>query len=106
VVVKVQVLLLPAASRAVEVTGVEPSGKAEPEGGTLVVVTRPQQTAAITVQATGKELAPAGALVEKLAGQAMLGGCVSRTVTVKAQVATPALLLAVQVTTFVPMGKS
>jgi hypothetical protein len=106
VMVKVQVLLLPAASRAVQVTRFAPTGKNEPEGGTQLVETTPQLSVTLAAKNTRTEFEPNGALVLKLAGQVVTGACAPRTMILKEQLVVPAALLAVQLTTFVPTGKS
>src|SRR5258708_7364015 len=86
VTVNVQTLVLPLLSVAVLVTVVTPTGKAEPLAGTLTrLVTLPQVSLAVTTKVTLLEHWPAAALTRMLAGQVIVGGWVSRTVTVKVQ---------------------
>jgi hypothetical protein len=106
VTVNVQVAVLPAASVAVDVTVVVPTGKKLPDAGTLTTVTPGQLSLAVTLKLT---TAPHWfGLFETviLAGQVIAGGCVSFTVTVNVQeVALPAASVAVDVTVVVPTGK-
>src|SRR5437867_2488842 len=83
VTVKVQVLVLPLASRAVLVTVVTPSGKVLPLGGVLVRLVTPQLSVAVTVKVTLLRVQrPGSAGSTKLAGQVITGFCVSVTLTV------------------------
>ena len=85
VTVNVQTLLLPLASRATFVTIVTPGGKILPEAGVEVITGLVSQMSdAVTVKVTG---VPAGVphSTTRFAGHMMLGGMVSRTVTVKLQ---------------------
>ena len=101
--VKLQVAVLPDASVAVHVTVVVPSGKHEPEGGLHATVTPGQLSVATVVKlATAHGLVTVGVVTVTLAGQVIVGGWVSFTVTVKAQLGPSAL---VQVTVVVPFGK-
>ena len=102
VTVKLQLRELPAASVAVEVTIVVPSGKTEPEAGLLETVGMEQLSLAVTVKFTTAEHAPEGAFTVMLDGQAMFGACVSLTVTLKLQVGPAGL---VQVTVVSPAAK-
>ena len=82
VTVKPQVAVLPAVSVAVQVTFVVPALNVDPDGGVQVVVTPGQLSLAVGEKATGP-----GAGLTTLAGQVMVGGCVSFTVTVNEQLA-------------------
>jgi hypothetical protein len=100
VMVKVQFAVFPEASVAVQVTVVVPTGNVEPLGGEHAAVAPGQLSVGVgVVYVTG-----AGELPNMLilAGQVMLGGCVSVTVTVNMQLG-PAE--AVQVTVVVPTVK-
>jgi len=90
--VKLQLAMLPAASVAVHVTVVVPAGNVEPDGGLHTVVITPGQLS-VTVGA-GKVTAVllesgqvCAATTVTGAGQVMVGGCVSLTVTVKEHIA-------------------
>ena len=106
VTVKVQLLLLPAESVAVHVTGVVPVPKVEPVGGLQVTVTPAQLSVAAGAYPTTCVHRPGALLVAILAGQTTTGGSVSLTVTVKLQLLVlPAASVAVQLTGVVPMPK-
>src|SRR5205823_1627513 len=83
VTVKVHVAVLPAPFVAVQVTGVVPNGNAEPDGGTQLVVTPGQLSVVGAAKLTIKLVWPAAALATMFVEQAIVGGCVSLTVTVK-----------------------
>ncbi len=99
---------MPEVSVAVQVTVVVPAANAEPEGGTQTTDTPGQlsaETGAAKLTATLKSPALT-VLVMMLAGQAIVGNCVSTTVTAKAQL--DLLLTAsetVHVTVVVPFAK-
>jgi hypothetical protein len=77
-----------------------------PEAGTLTTVTPGQLSVATTVQVTTAVHDPIGVVAVILAGQVILGACVSFTVTVNVQVAVlPDASVAVDVTVVVPLGK-
>src|SRR5262245_39554984 len=82
VTVKVQLLVLPAASAAVQVTGVVPVPKLEPDGGVQLTVTPGQLSLAFAAQSTICLHCPEAVLVTTLPGQSRIGGSVSVTVTV------------------------
>jgi hypothetical protein len=107
VTVKLQVLVLPAWSVAVEVTTVHPSENCEPEGGLEVTFTVPQPPEAVTWKLTVAEHWPGSVFWLTLQGQVMVGlEVVPFTVTVKVQVAVlPAASVAVEVTVVVPTTK-
>jgi len=107
VMVKVQVLVLPAASVAMQVTGVVPNGKVEPDGGLQLAVTPGQLSVTIGAgKLTGKEFAPTAALATILAGQVIAGGWESLTVTVNAHsLVFPDASVATQFTVVTPFGK-
>ena len=102
VTLKVQLFVFPAASVAVAVTVVVPTGKAEPDAGLLTIVGAPQLSLPVTVKFTTAEQVPTGALTVISAGQEMLGSSSSVTLTVKLQLG-PAEL--VQVTVVSPTPK-
>src|SRR5438552_1209040 len=84
-----------------------PTGKSE--GALLVTVTGPQLSATIGVPRVTLVAPhrPAEALTVTRAGQEMVGGCVSLTITVCGQVTLlPWLSVTVQITVLVPTGKS
>ena len=83
VTLKVQLCELPAASVAVAVTIVVPTGKTEPDAGLLMTVGTPQLSVAFTVKFTVAEHEPEGAFTVISAGQEIFGFCVSLTVTLK-----------------------
>ena len=107
VTVNVHVLLLPLLSRAVLVTVVTPMGNARPLGGLLVRLVTAQLSVALTVNVTLLTHTPGAALTVIGPGQLIAGGCVSSTVTVKAQVLVlPVGSRAVLVTVVVPTGNA
>jgi hypothetical protein len=107
VTVKVQVPLLPLLSRAVLVTVVVPTGKANPLKGKLVTLVIAQLSVAVTTNVTLLVHRPGAALTVRFAGHVSCGGCVSLTVTVKVHVLLlPPLSLTVLVTIVVPRGKA
>lgn len=107
VTAKLHVETLPAASVAVQVTVVVPTGKAEPDGGWQTTLTPGQLSVALTVKVTVADEAAGAAATVMSAGQVMTGGCWSSTVTVKVQwLALPAASVAVQVTVVVPIGNA
>src|SRR5215218_5176745 len=69
VTVNEQVLVLPAASFAVTLTVVTPTGKAEPDAGVLVMVTAETASLALTLKLTAAEEAPGAAATTMSAGQ-------------------------------------
>jgi hypothetical protein len=94
-------------SVAVLFTVVVPTGNAEPLEGVLIMVETPQLSVAVTVNVTLLVHWPAAALTVMLAGQTMLGGWLSLTVTVKLQVLVlPWISVAVLLTVVVPTGKA
>ena len=105
----VQLVALPLGSVAVLVTVVVPTGKVLPLAGVLITFGAPQLSVALTLKVTLLRLHwPASALKSKLAGQVIMGLCVSVpiTVTVKVQVLVlPMASVAVLVTVVVPVGK-
>src|ERR1041385_8264225 len=86
VTVKVHVLALPLLSRAVLVTVVVPSGNAKPLAGLLLTLVTVQLSVAVTLNVTLLVHPPGAGFTVRFAGQVMLGGCVSVTVTVKVHV--------------------
>ena len=113
VTVKAQVLVLPLASVAVQVTVVVPSGNIEPLAGLQLMLEPGQLSLALAVKFTCawqsplRLSAPVLVVVVMLAGQVATGGSLSTTVTVKLQMALwPCASLAVQLTVLVPTRKS
>ena len=90
VTLKLQEAVLPEASVAVHVTVVVPTGKVEPDGGTQAAVTPGQLSLAVGGGKVTVPLVASGqvcaATVVTLAGQVIVGGWVSLTVTVKEHV--------------------
>jgi hypothetical protein len=82
VTLKLQVAEFPAASLAVAVTVVVPTGKTEPDGGLLVTFGTEQLSVALTIKLTMAAHEPTGALTTMSAGQLMLGAVLSITVIV------------------------
>src|ERR1043166_6662014 len=105
VTVCVQLLVLPCTSTAVQSTVLVPSGNCV---GALLVTLATAQLSAVTGLPRLRLLIvqePAGALVRMLAGQAIVGSWVSRTITVCAQLLLlPWTSTTVQVTRLVPTG--
>jgi hypothetical protein len=92
--------ILPAASVALQVTVVVPTGKLDPEDGVQVIVGEAVQlSVAVGVKLTFAAHCPTAVVVVMLVGQAMVGACVSLTVTVKLQLAPPPAALHVTVVT-------
>jgi hypothetical protein len=103
VTIKLHEAELPLASVAVQVTVVLPVEKFDPEGGLQLTVTAPGQLslAVGVVYVTTAEQSPAAAFALRLAGQTIVGGCVS---TVNVPVAVVLLLLLVTVNEVAPDG--
>src|SRR5689334_4116394 len=80
ITLKEQLLVFPEASQATAVTRFVPTGKEEPVPGVTTRLVRAQLSVAPALKVTtmGQEL---GLLVVMSAGQLMVGGCVSRTMT-------------------------
>src|SRR5882672_4432036 len=74
VTVKLQLLLLPLLSRAVLVTVVTPTGKANPLGGALEILVTAQLSVAVTLKVTLLTHTPDAAFTVKSAGQVIAGG--------------------------------
>jgi hypothetical protein len=91
VTLKLQEAVLPEASVAVHVTVVVPTGKVEPDGGVQAVVTPGQLSLAVGAGKVTVPLVASGQVCAATAvtgaGQVIVGGCVSWTVTVKEHVA-------------------
>ena len=106
VTVKLLLAGLPAASVALVMTVVVPTGKTEPDAGLLRVARLPlNKSLALVVKVTAAPLALVAATV-MLGGTLMMGAVVSRTVTVKlALPVLPAASVALAVTVVVPSGK-
>ena len=104
--VKLAVAVLPALSVAVQVTVVVPMGKVLPEAGAQAEVSAPLiKSVAEAVNVTAAPFGPVASAVI-LPGTVMVGGVVSRTMTVKLPLAVfPALSFAVQPTIVMPRGK-
>jgi hypothetical protein len=81
VTVKLQLDVLPAASVAVDITVVLPTGKTEPDAGLLTAVALEQLSLAVTVKLTTAP-EPELALTVMLAGQLIAGAVLSMTVIV------------------------
>src|SRR5439155_911876 len=99
--------LLPWLSVTIQITVFVPTGKIE--GALLVTVTVPQLSPTVGVPRVTLVAPhrPAEAFTVTRAGQEMVGSCVSLTMTVCGQVALlPWLSVTVQITVFVPTGKS
>src|ERR1051326_9065614 len=102
-----QVMLLPELSVTVQITVLVPTGKSA--GALLVRLTGPQlsDTVGVPRATLVAPHRPGEAKTVTRAGQVMLGGWVSLTITVCGQVMLlPRLSVTVQVTVFVPTGKS
>ena len=101
-----QVAILPAASVALQVTEVVPTGKGEPEGGVQTMPGVPQLSVAVTTKLTGPLVVAIGqeAIAAELMspGQVITGGVLSVTITVNEQ---PGPAAVVQVTVVVPTAK-
>jgi hypothetical protein len=94
--------VLPAASVAVQLTVVVPTGKVEPDAGAHATVAPAQLSSELAVKLTTVEHWPAVLFVTMLAGQLAVGGTLSTTVTVKLQLGpTPV----VHVTVVMPTAK-
>ena len=97
---------LPAASVALQLTVVVPTGKAEPEGGVQTTLTGVlQPSTPVTLKLTIAEHAPLSAQVVMSVGQLIDGASQSFTVTVKEHCCVPKKSVAVTTTVEVPMGK-
>src|ERR1041384_3354976 len=84
---KVQLVVLPEASVAVQVTVLVPCGKLDPLGGLQLVVTPVQLSLAVGAKVTARPVHVAGSeLVVMLAGAVIVGRVLSLTVTVNVQV--------------------
>src|SRR5438093_1237000 len=107
VTVKVQALVLPLASVAVQVTVATPLLKVEPLAGAQTTEATAQLSLALgAVQLTAAVQTPAAVFCVILAGQVIVGISVSLTVTVKMHaLVLPLPSLAVQVTVVVPLMK-
>src|SRR6266496_4934056 len=102
---KVHPAVLPEPSVAVQVTVEAPSGKTEPEAGEQTTVAAEQLSAALGVAKVTMAPADAVATAATLAGQMMVGGVSSTTVTVAAHEAdAPWLSVTVSVTKVAPSG--
>jgi hypothetical protein len=82
VTVKLQLLELPAASVAVALTVVVPSGNTEQDSGELTITGTEQLTLAVTVKLTKAEHVPGTAFTMMLPGQVIAGSVLSMTVIV------------------------
>jgi hypothetical protein len=108
VTVKLQVLVLPWPSLALQRTVVVPRGNANPLAGTQLTVAAPQLSVAVgTANVTLLEQLPTDVLTMTFPGHGvMAGGSVSLTVTVKLHpVLLPCPSFALQFTVVVPRGK-
>ena len=107
VTVKLHVLEFPLLSRAVLITVVTPTGKANPLGGLLVTLVTAQLSPVLTLKVALLTHKPGAALTVRFAAQVMDGGWLSITVTVKLHVLElPLLSRAVLVTVVTPTGKA
>src|ERR1043166_6008058 len=92
---KVQLVVLPEPSVAVQVTVLVPFGKIDPLGGLQLVVTPEQLSLAVGAKVTARPVQLAGSeLVMILAGGVIVGRIKSFTVTVKVQMAEPPVVVA------------
>ena len=107
VTVKLQALVLPAVSIAVQITVVTPFGNAKPEVGTHVGRLTPGAlSVAVTVKVTTAVQRRKSVALTILVGQCMTGGSQSWTVIEKLQTdLLPEASSAVQFTGVVPLGK-
>jgi len=106
VIVKLQLALLPLASVFVQATVVNPLAKVDPLGGTQSRLAPGQLSPTTGAKATVWPQTPGAVLVTMLAGQVIVGGSGSLTVTVKLQlVVFPELSVAVQCTVVIPLAK-
>jgi hypothetical protein len=104
VTVKEQLAVLPAASRAVQVTVVVPTANDDPEGGLQTVVAAEQLSVVFGAgKLTTVPALPGAVTAVTPAGQLIVGACVSTTVTLNEQ-ATPAA--GSHVTVVAPIGKT
>src|SRR6059036_896547 len=107
--VNVHCAWFPDVSVAVQVTVVEPAGKVEPDGGTQTTLATAQLSAAtgignVTMADPAPQNEPEDTVIS--AGQVMVGGWLSVTVTVCRHCAElPELSVTVQVTVVTPFGK-
>ena len=107
VTLKVQVSALPEASVAIQVTGVVPTGKTEPEAGVQLIVAPGQLSLTLEEKFTTALHKPESLLTIISAGQIATGASVSFTVTLNVQVsALPEASVAIQVTGVIPTGKT
>jgi hypothetical protein len=105
VTVKLQRFVLPLVSLAMHCTVVTPFGKLPPEGGTQTIVAPAQLSLTVGSNKTIASHRPGLVFARMLVGQAVTGGRLSFTVTVKAQAAAFWLVsVAVQATTVAPRG--
>src|ERR1051326_4513899 len=104
---KLQPLVLPEASVTVQLTRVVPLAKALPLAGSQMMLAPGQLSAAAGAKITIWLHTPGAVLVVISLGQAIVGGSVSMTMTAKLQlVVLPAVSVAVQLTTFVPVANT
>jgi hypothetical protein len=107
VTVKLQVVVLPAASVAAQLTVVTPRGKAEPLVGAHATLAPAQLSVTDGANTTTAPHAPCSVSTTTFSGHVTAGGCESRTVTVKEQsVSWPLASVAVQLTVVVPTPKA
>jgi len=105
VTVKLHWFVFPPMSVAVQVTVLRPTGKIAPLGGAQLTLTPAQLSPVLAEKDTAVPPCPPHSRA-MLAGQLMVGGVMSRTITGKEHVAKPDLFVAEQVTMFVPTGKT
>jgi hypothetical protein len=106
VTVNEQLPSLPAASVALHVTVVVPTGNEEPDAGSHVTAPTPGQlSVAVAVYVALAAQSPLGATRFMFAGQVTTGSCSSTTVTVNVQLpGLPTASVVLQVTVVVPIG--
>jgi hypothetical protein len=106
VIIKLQLAVLPDPSVAVQFTVVAPLENVAPDGGTQTTVGVENASVASAVKFTTVEHAPGSALRVMSAGQLIIGGSESTTVTLKLLVRVlPAASVAILLTMVVPSGK-
>jgi hypothetical protein len=108
VTVNMQLAVKFTASVAVQDTVVVPLGKLEPDGGVQTKLSPGQLSVTVGAKVTTVAHWPGAVDIVMLAGQVIVGGCVSLMVTVKVQgvAALPLASLTLQVTVVVPFGKA
>jgi hypothetical protein len=107
ITLKVHAAILPLLSLAEQLTVFVPFVKVEPDGGAQLTLTAAQLSVALTAYVTLLRAHwPASVEITRSTGQAIVGACVSSTVTVKLhEFDTPIPSVAVQWTVVSPAGK-